>query len=415
MKLKYLALTVFISVQGLLGQNLEDIAKDLKIFQTDDIYPTSQFSTKAKVENGKWKSKKPTEIEKKFRILEREKEEEDRIKKEEEEKKKKLDTGKKKKNMSIKDKSKIKKSDDTYLKDEKGQLCQSMSEDSVKDTLLKFGLVTHIIPEVEKFRSSIKLLKDSLPQKKKRKENRSSAKKDKLGVLKDGTTVKLTQSNFVGRSFSLASLLNPMRDDLAEIYEDGDNNVVKRREERRGRDKRTPEDIASYLGAMKRDTKRKGTSRNFDQVPECYGWRYLTAISAISPDNSADVDVLTQSVSDMLDNTFAELVADILTSCSDRLEVPDMCPPMEDSKPGEDDQPLLAGLTCNSTCQLNDDCGFQELCCRQSCGGNSCLSVLGPKYNKCEFADQYMQCVYNMIDTQICADNPGHTIFSKVT
>ena len=34
------------------------------------------------------------------------------------------------------------------------------------------------------------------------------------------------------------------------------------------------------------------------------------------------MDVLTQSVSDMLDNTFAELVADILTSCSDRLEVP---------------------------------------------------------------------------------------------
>ena len=55
------------------------------------------------------------------RILEREKEEEDRIKKEEE-KFLLQDEGKKKKNMSIKDKSKRKKSDDTYLKDEVNKL-----------------------------------------------------------------------------------------------------------------------------------------------------------------------------------------------------------------------------------------------------------------------------------------------------
>merc|ERR1711973_1014887 len=131
----------------------------------------------------------------------------------------------------------------------------------------------------------------------------------------------------------------------------------------------------SFAADSVKDKRRKGTGKNFDQVPQCYGWRYLSAINAITPDDSADVDTLSQSVSDMLDNPKG------------------LCPPMEDPT-GEED-------SCESQCQLDSDCGYKELCCRQQCS-NKCVSILGSNYNKCGLGDQYMQCVYNMIDTQLC-------------
>jgi len=370
----------------------------LKVYQEEESPPGISYSTvQLKGENGKWKLKKPTEykkptdyLQKKYRTLEREKEESQR--------KKELAKGMKKTKEAKKRDNKEKGDKEVYLKDERWQLCQSLSEDSVKDSLLKFGLVTHIIPEVEKFRSAIKMLKDSLPKSKKKNGN-GKKKKDKIGAQKSSPKIKLSQTNFVGRAFSDLNL--PRIEDLAG-FEEGFNNVMQGgREERDFSPRFKRAEPGSYLETMKKDKagRRKGTSKNFDQVPECYGWRYLSAINALTPGDSADVEVMTQSVSDMLDMNFAETVADILQSCGDRLDDPTgICPPME-----EVGVPAYAGTACVSQCLEDSECGFMELCCRQGCGGNRCVNMRGQKrHNKCGLADQYMQCIYNMIDSQLC-------------
>ena len=41
---------------------------------------------------------------------------------------------------------------------QKDQLCQSLEEDNVKNSLLKFGLITHLIEDVNKFKKSMKTM-----------------------------------------------------------------------------------------------------------------------------------------------------------------------------------------------------------------------------------------------------------------
>ena len=41
---------------------------------------------------------------------------------------------------------------------QKDQLCQSLDEDNVKNSLLKFGLITHLIEDVTKFKKSMKTM-----------------------------------------------------------------------------------------------------------------------------------------------------------------------------------------------------------------------------------------------------------------
>jgi len=96
--------------------------------------------------------------------------------------------------------------EEKFLKDEHLQLCRSVEEDDVKNTLLKFGLVTHLYDEVSKFRKTLKSLQDSIPKSKKKNKSGSSAmaKADKeLLKQKGGPVVKLSQSNWVGRSLGM--------------------------------------------------------------------------------------------------------------------------------------------------------------------------------------------------------------------
>jgi len=51
-----------------------------------------------------------------------------------------------------------------FLKDERWQLCQSVDQDDVKNTLLKFGLVTHLFDDIQKFRKNMKSLQDQIPR-----------------------------------------------------------------------------------------------------------------------------------------------------------------------------------------------------------------------------------------------------------
>lgn len=74
---------------------------------------------------------------------------------------------------------------ETYLKDEKWQLCQSVDEVDVKNTLLKFGLVTHLYEDADKFRKSMKTLQELIPSnsKKKNKGKKTGIKAEKaVGV-----------------------------------------------------------------------------------------------------------------------------------------------------------------------------------------------------------------------------------------
>jgi len=224
-------------------------------------------------------------------------------------------------------------------------------------------------------------------------------KKDKKLMAKMAKPVKLSQTNYLGRS--IHAFLPPSIRSLG-VFEDVSNSMINNDDqlgyELGSRDQRSllpqpRQGRGSYLDVMQKDNRRKGTAKHFDHVPECYGWRYLSAILAINQDDSADIDVLSQSVSDMLDIKFAETVAEIIQTCGERITRPTgLCPPVD---------PRSDKKTCVSQCHVHTDCGYKELCCRQLCS-NQCVSVLGKRYNKCGMADQYMQCVYNMIDSQLC-------------
>lgn len=81
---------------------------------------------------------------------------------------------------SLDKKKKYESTTENYLKDERWQLCQSVDEADVKNTLLKFGLVSHLFDDAQKFRKSMKALQDLIPRSnKKKKKSKSSMKMEK--------------------------------------------------------------------------------------------------------------------------------------------------------------------------------------------------------------------------------------------
>ena len=68
---------------------------------------------------------------------------------------------------SLNKKKKYEATTETFLKDERWQLCQSVDQADVKNTLLKFGLVSHLFEDAQKFRKSMKYSSNSEAQKNK--------------------------------------------------------------------------------------------------------------------------------------------------------------------------------------------------------------------------------------------------------
>ena len=99
----------------------------------------------------------------------------------------------------------------TVFEFQKHQLCQSVEEDDIKNTLLKFGSVLHLYDDATMFKKSIKTLVTNKKNKKEekkfieqlKKEHKAQARKDKEVRKK----VKLNQGNFVGRSFPFSNPL----------------------------------------------------------------------------------------------------------------------------------------------------------------------------------------------------------------
>ena len=99
-------------------------------------------------------------------------------------------------------KKKYESTTETFLKDERWQLCQSVDEADVKNTLLKFGLVSHLFDDAQKFRKSMKSLQDLIPKNNKKKKKSKSGMKIEKEMIREkgGAAVKLSQSNWVGRA-----------------------------------------------------------------------------------------------------------------------------------------------------------------------------------------------------------------------
>merc|ERR1719228_454571 len=218
---------------------------------------------------------------------------------------------------------------------------------------------------------------------------------------KGGPTVKPSQGNYVGRSLGLIA---PSQVILQGGFEDGSNKI--------GRGKVAQSVVrrwrrGSYLRTMRAD-RRRGTGRNFGQVPTCYGWRFLSALDALTPDNNPDVEVLSESLSDMLDMSTADSLVNIIETCGRKVDrTPAMCPPppapLEDGSHG--DNPYSAEyvvVPCLEQCMMDSDCGERQLCCRNSCGGHQCLSTRRQPDNPCQVPDAFMQCLYNQIDSELC-------------
>lgn len=309
----------------------------------------------------------------------------------------KSDTEDVKKELYLKsqNKKKVESTTETFLKNERFQLCQSVDEADVKNALLKFGLVTHLFEDAQKFRKSMKALQDSIPRsnnKKKKKNTKTGMKEEKEMIReKGGPAVKLSQSNWVGRALAHLPPLSAQADYGSDPYNFNnkeETNAIWGGRERRRRDTQ----LKSLRG------KRKGTLKVPGQVPQCHGWKYLKALDVLSDTGEVDAEVLAESVSDMLDNNFSKAVSGILETCGERLAAggTDLCPPPQEPVEGEEH--------CRSQCLVNDECQFGEICCKASCGGYRCLSTLAPgKHRPCQAADQYMQCVYQMIDNQLCS------------
>ena len=66
---------------------------------------------------------------------------------------------------------------------QKNQLCQSVGEDDVKNTLLKFGKVLHLFQDISMFKKNMKTLSGTSKKSKEKvkpvKENKSNSKADK--------------------------------------------------------------------------------------------------------------------------------------------------------------------------------------------------------------------------------------------
>jgi len=298
---------------------------------------------------------------------------------------------------SLEKKKKYEPTTENYLKDERWQLCQSVDEADVKNTLLKFGLVSHLFDDAQKFRKSMKALQDLIPRSnKKKKKSKSGMKMEKEMIReKGGAAVKLSQSNWVGRALSTYLPTQAGYEGIPlEMQKEDTNTIWGSRPDRRKRDT-----LLKGSGSLR--GRRKGTLKVPGQVPPCHGWKYLKALDVLDDNDNVDAEVLAESVSDMLNTEFSKSVSDILETCGERLAAggSQLCPPPEDPVEGEE--------RCQSQCLVNEECQYRELCCKASCGGFRCVSTAPPgKANPCQAADQYMQCVYQMIDNQLCS--PEH-------
>jgi len=309
---------------------------------------------------------------------------------------------KKESSLKLHSKKKYESTTENYLKDERLQLCQSVDEADVKNTLLKFGLVTHLFDDAQKFRKSMKSLQDQIPRtnKKKKKKGKAGMKAEKEMIReKGGSGVKLSQGNWVGRALGYLPALAAQVDyDRMPFDFDGQkedtNTIWGSRQERRRRDTFKEGTLKTLRG------RRKGTLKVPGQVPPCHGWKYLKALDVLDDNDNVDAEVLAESVSDMLDTEFSKAVSEILETCGERLAAggTSLCPPTPAPEEGEE--------RCPSQCIVNEECQYREICCKASCGGFRCLSTSPGKASPCQAADQYMQCVYQMVDNQLCS--PEH-------
>lgn len=269
----------------------------------------------------------------------------------------------------------------------------------MKNTLLKFGLVTHLFDEVTKFRKTIKTLQDSIPTAKKPKKDQNQ-QKEKFLKDKKGSRVKIEQSNWLGRSLGASS---PQL--MPSFFYDGYNwNGMDEGNNYLGRKRRKRDSYLKTFGGNKVFPKvrgRKGTLKVPGQVPLCYGWKYLKALDALLEDNTVDTEVLSQSVSDMLDMNFSKSVSYIIQQCGETLadnSPVNMCPPLPPLPSGG----KVESTSCPNQCLVDTECQYREMCCRASCGGYRCLPVRAARSNSCQAGDQFMQCLYQMIDNQLC-------------
>lgn len=248
----------------------------------------------------------------------------------------------------------------------------------------------------------MKALQDLIPRtKKKKKGGKPGAKQEKEMIReKGGPAVKLTQSNWVGRALgSYLPGLTAQADYVPDrawpfhFHKEDSNTISGGRLDRRRRD--------AQLGNTKKKNgprgRRKGTLKVPGQVPPCHGWKYLKALDVLSDNDEVDAEVLAESVSDMLDTGFSKAVSEILETCGERLASggTDLCPPPQDPVEGEP--------RCQDQCIVSSQCQYREICCKASCGGYRCLSTAPANASPCQAADQYMQCVYQMIDNQLCS------------
>jgi len=312
-------------------------------------------------------------------------------------KKEKVKFNTKKKDME-KEEGYVEISQETFLKNERWQLCLTVDEDNVKNTLLKFGLVTHMFDDVVKFRKTLKSLQDQIPTEKKEKKLKKGGK-DKLLLegKEEGIQVKPHQGNWVGRAMGVSEpqFLSYLFDDGANWSIDyGTNNVSKRKRRQAYR-----ETMFNKLGGLK-TRQRKGTVKVPDEVPHCFGWKYLKGLDALLEDNTVDTEVLSQSVSDMLDVKFSEAVNSIITGCGETLNggtALNLCPPPPPPEEGECVKHLQ-----EDQCRVDTQCQYREMCCRNSCGGYKCLPRQKAKAHSCQAGDQFMQCIYQRINNELC-------------
>jgi hypothetical protein len=304
--------------------------------------------------------------------------------------------------------------------DEKRRICQSYTEDTLFNFLLKFGTVTKLIDNISEFEMKLKAAEEtSSPWRKKRlwKSNR--------GLVGDKY---MSRSPFASSSSSDAVV-------------GGGRSSFRQKQIKH-----------NYLNEKSKKSKRKKVKmeRSGESIVHaCYGYNYLSSMGALETDPSSssaspkmpDLDFFREFLMDLGDMELSDSLIKMSDRCMEENKRADSsCPALFALPPSEGTSPedetsgsslyssVHVSSVCPESCLSHVDCAASELCCSTQCGGNSCFNPnFRSKYRsadapmtsrnkptmskkkkfdatkKCNVADGFVQCLYDGIGQRICS------------
>jgi len=168
------------------------------------------------------------------------------------------------------------------------------------------------------------------------------------------------------------------------------------------------------LGINKKrySTFRRNSGFKENKIPTCFGYEYFSAVDALDDNGFPDIEIFQEYFSDLSDDKLAVQLTDIVTNCMTPIKVENSstCP---DPKltPGwlSDTREDTVLSSCTENCFTDTDCGTNQICCSNECGGHVCLKTKSSNIEKvpqqkslCHNADEIIKCFYENVKHKVC-------------